>query len=242
MPKKSIGQRSYEQFAARYAAAEPAKAHNAHYNRPATFSLLPDVAGQHVLDAGCGPGLHAEDLLVAEAEVVAVDVTPEFVAIARERLGERAKVLEADLTQPLSFATDGEFDLVFSSLVLDYVEDWAPVMREFARVLKPGGALVFSCGHPQADFTYTGQRGLSGGNYFEREQFTVQWTGFGEPYPEVTSWRRPLTDILQPVIDAGFRLDHILGPRPTAAFRDADPEDYEKLMREPGFLCVRAVR
>ncbi len=225
MAEKPIGQRSFEQFAERYAEAEPTKPHNAYYNRPAIFSLLPDIAGRCVLDAGCGPAWHAADLVDRGAEVVAIDVTPEFVAIATERVGERATVLEADLTQPLSFAGDGQFDLVFSSLVLDYIEDWAPVMREFARVLKPNGTLVFSCGHPQADFEYTERRALSGGNYFDREQFTTAWTGFGEPYPEVTSWRRPLTDILQPVIDAGFRLDRILEPRPTEAFRKADPED-----------------
>ena len=242
MPEKPVGQRSFEQFARRYASAEPTKPHNAYLNRPALFSLLPDVHGKRVLDAGCGPGLHAEEFLERGAHVVAVDVTPDFVSIARERLGERAVVIEADLNEPLTFLPGAQFDLVFSSLVLDYVADWSPLMSEFARVLRPGGTLLFSCGHPQGDFAYVTRHGLTRGNYFDRERFTATWTGFGEPYPEVTSYRRPLADILQPVIDAGFRLDRIVEPRPTAAFRAADPDGYEKLMRGPAFMWVRALK
>ena len=54
-----LGRRNYAQFAERYAAMTPSKPHNAFYDRPAMQSLLPDVAGRDVLDAGCGPGHYA---------------------------------------------------------------------------------------------------------------------------------------------------------------------------------------
>ena len=44
---KSIGESNYEQFADRYAALAVTKTHNAHYERPATRSLVPEAAGQH---------------------------------------------------------------------------------------------------------------------------------------------------------------------------------------------------
>lgn len=73
------------------------KPHNAYYERPATLSLLPDVRGKRVLDAGCGPGVYAEILLDRGAEVVAFDANERMVRLARERLGDRARIFQADL-------------------------------------------------------------------------------------------------------------------------------------------------
>ncbi len=43
-------------------------AYNALYDRPAMLSLIGDVDGRLILDAGCGPGLYAEELLARGAE------------------------------------------------------------------------------------------------------------------------------------------------------------------------------
>jgi SAM-dependent methyltransferase len=101
---KSIGEQNYEQFADRYAARIETKPHNAYYERPATLSLLPDVKDLHVLDAGCGPGIYTAWLLDHGAQVVAIDVTPRMVELTQQRVGSRAQVHCADLTQPLAFA------------------------------------------------------------------------------------------------------------------------------------------
>ncbi|MBZ0289063.1 MAG: methyltransferase domain-containing protein, partial [Anaerolineae bacterium] len=74
---KSLGEQNYAPFAHRYAQYAETKPHNAYYDRPATLSLLPDVAGKRVLDAGCGPGIYAEWLVDHGAQVVAFDVTPD---------------------------------------------------------------------------------------------------------------------------------------------------------------------
>jgi ubiquinone/menaquinone biosynthesis C-methylase UbiE len=245
--EKSLGEQNYEQFAERYAAAIETKAHNAYYERPATLSLLPKVQGLTVLDAGCGPGIYTEWLLKQGAQVVACDVTPQMLAITQHRIARSlpqakqwVELHRADLTQPLSFASNAQFDLVLCPLVLDYIADWQPVFEEFFRVLKPGGFFVFSCGHPTGDFLYTQRKQLTPGNYFELEQVVMEWRGFGEPYPVITSYRRPLAAMLNPLVNAGFVLDELLEPRPVAQFQAANPEDYDKLMREPGFLCIRA--
>ncbi len=238
----ALGRRNYEQFARRYAEAVPTKPHNAYYDRPAVLALLPELRGKRVLDAGCGPGIYAEELVNRGASVVAVDVTPEFVAMTRGRLGERATVLEADLEQPLDFARDAEFDVVVCPLVLDYIEDWQPTLGEFHRILKPGGVFAFSQGHPWNDWQLASARGLVSGTYFDTERYTMEWHGFGEPYPRITAFRRPLEAMINPVIDAGFQIERIVEPRPTEEFRAVDPERYERLMREPGFIGVRAVK
>jgi SAM-dependent methyltransferase len=233
--EKPIAQEAYDTLAEAYAALVDTKPHNAHYERPATLSLLPDVRGKRVLDAGCGPGVYAEWLANRGAEVVAFDANEKMVGLARERLGDQAQVVQANLEHPLEFLTGGSFDIVISSLVMDYVKDWERVFGEFYRVLREGGTLVFSMEHPYPK--YHDHRETS--NYFEVELVEYEWTGFGEAV-RVPSYRRPLSEVINPLIRAGFVVEQILEPIPTEAFRQQDPEDYEELSRSPGFMCVRA--
>ncbi|MBX3063056.1 MAG: class I SAM-dependent methyltransferase [Anaerolineae bacterium] len=237
---KTIGEQNYEQFADRYAEAAETKPHNAYYERPATLSLLPDVTGLKVLDAGCGPGIYTEWLVQHGAKVVAVDVTPRFVEITRQRVGDRAEVLIADLNQRLKFAADRTFDLVVCPLVLDYVEDWRSVFREYFRILKSDGIVVFSCGNPLGDYLFLTRLGIEIKQYSAVQRFEVEWSGFGDPKPKMTGFRRPFQEIINPVIEAGFHIDKVLEPQPTEEFRRVAPQDYERLRRRPGFICIRA--
>ena len=236
---KSLGEQAYEQFADRYAQRVGTKAHNAHYDRPGTLSLLPEVAGTRVLDAGAGSGEYSAELLDRGAEVVACDVTPRFVELLEERFAGRVDVHHADLRKPLGFAADASFDGVVCALVLSYLPDWEVVMAEFARVLKPGGWAVISTAHPFGDWTLI-QRLQPGGTYFEREQFGMAWSGFSKPRPVVSSYRRSLMDTLNPLLHAGLVLEHLHEPRPTAEFEAENPQQYAKLCREPAFMMLRA--
>jgi ubiquinone/menaquinone biosynthesis C-methylase UbiE len=224
----------YEDLADAYAVLVDTKPHNAYYERPATLSLLPDVNDKRVLDVGCGPGAYAEWLVERGAWVVAMDVSPKMVAHARRRLGGRAEVRLADLNQPLDFLADGAVEVVVAPLVLDYIRDWDTVFGEFYRVLSPRGALVFSTTHPVGDYVYHQPE-----DYFATELVEETWTGFGRPVV-MRLYRRPLAAMLNPLIGAGFVLDRIVEPLPTEAFKAAEPEDYEKLSKRPGFLCLRA--
>jgi SAM-dependent methyltransferase len=227
---------AYEALAEAYAARVDTKPHNAYYERPATLSLLPEVEGKRVLDAGCGPGVYAEWLVDHGAKVVAFDVSAKMVRLAQERLRGRAEVLRADLDQPLDFLHEGSFDVVLSALALDYVGNLGHAFREFYRVLRKPGLFVFSVGHPFAEFLIHPT-----GSYFEKELIDYEWTGFGRPMT-MPSYRRPLGALINPLIEAGFLLDHLLEPRPTERFKEEEPEEYEKLSQQPGFLCMRAAK
>ena len=63
MAGKPIALDAYETLAEAYASVVDTKPHNAYYERPATLSLLPNVNGKRVLDAGCGPGVYSEWLI-----------------------------------------------------------------------------------------------------------------------------------------------------------------------------------
>jgi SAM-dependent methyltransferase len=222
--EKPIALDAYEALAEAYAERIETKPHNAYYERPATLSLLPDVRGKSVLDAGCGPGVYAEWLIDNGAEVVALDVSEKMVSLAKLRLGGRAVVLQADLDKPLPFPQDvGLFDLVLCPLVLAYLKDLRRAFGEFYRVLRRPGSLVFSVDHPFSEYLYSKCQ-----NYFETELVGGEWGGFGlKVY--VPCLRRPLSALLNPLIEAGFAIDRILEPQPIEEFKRADPKEYEKL-------------
>lgn len=235
MQEPPIALEVFSQLADAYAARIDTKAHNAFYDRPAVRSLLPPVEGKRVLDAGCGPGVYAEGLVSQGAEVIGIDVCPRMIELARLRLGDRATLIEADLGRPLDFLPARSFDLVVSALALDYVRDWDGVFREFFRVLREGGSLVFSAAHPAAEFyDYHPE-----GNYFEVEAVRAEWRGFGIPVL-VPSYRRPLQGMLGPLLGAGFVLERLLEPQPVPEFEAHDPRHFAELMRRPGFICFRA--
>jgi len=231
-----IAREVYEALADAYAARVDTKPHNAYYERPATLSLLPDVAGRRVLDAGCGPGVYSQWLAERGAAVVGVDVSPRMIDHARRRLAERAEFHVADLGRPLDFLQAGSLDIVLAPLCFDYLRDWRGPLREFHRLLRAGGLLIFSMEHPCSKW-----RASAAGNYLDVEEFSFTWSGFGEPV-RMPSYRRPLQETLNSLAETGFRLDRALEPLPTEEFRRAAPADYEKLLRFPLFLCIRAIR
>ena len=225
----SVG--AYTQLAHGYAALAPTKGHNAYYDRPATLGLVGEVSGLEVLDCGTGTGEYAAALTKMDARVTGLDNCAAMLAHARLRVPE-AVFLRASLEDPLPFG-DERFDMAVAGLVFDYVRAWDPLFGELYRVVRAGGRLVFSVEHPASKFRLQVQQA-----YHSVEQQTMPWRGFGETV-QMTSWRRPLQEILRPPLRAGFVLDEVLEPLPTEEMRACDPADFAKLHVEPGFLCLR---
>lgn len=201
---------------------------------PAMKDLLPDVAGKRVLDAGCGHGRYAEWLADHDAEVVAVDENAEMLERAERRVGDRATLHRADITESLAFADDDEYDGVVCGLSLHYVEDWREPFAAFARILRPGGFLVFSAQHPVDEYV-----AFDPEDYFAVERETMTWPA-ADGDVDVPFYRRPLAEAVNPLLDTGFRLDELVEPKPKATFEAKKPESYEKRLRYPTFLCVKA--
>lgn len=235
-PVQQGAEASYDQFAAAYAADNETNAFNGLYERPAMLALLGDVSGKRVLDAGCGAGALAEALLQRDALVTGLELSARMAELARTRLGERATVHVGDLARPLSMFPDGSFDVIAASLVLHYLEHWEPTLREFSRVLVPGGAVALSTHHPTMDWRLAG-----GGGYFETRQITETWRK-GSEQAVVTFWRRPLTAMIAAFRASGFQIEDIVEPTPVPECAERFPEDYIKLTTAPRFLFVRLVK
>ena len=102
---------AYEAMAENFNARIETAPYNAYLERPAILSLLPDVKGKHILDAGCGPGLYAEILLNRGATVTAIDISPKMIQFAKQRIGNRATIRKANLEEPLDFLPDQSVDI-----------------------------------------------------------------------------------------------------------------------------------
>ncbi len=231
---KPITLDAYEILAEPYSELSDTKFENAYIERPATLSLLPNVDGKKVLDAGCGPGSYSEWLVKHGAEVVAIDVSPKMVELARNRLPARVKIHLADLGQPLDFLEKDTFDVILAPLVLDCIEDWDSLFNEFHRILSGDGLLVFSVCHPFTEFLLR-----SDGRYFDTELVEAEWKGFG-PSVTMPSYRRPLDAMLSSLAGARFTLDRIVEPTPIPESKQIDIDMYEKYHEKPSFLCIKA--
>lgn len=202
-----------------------------YYSWPATRDRLPPLDGRRVLDAGCGVGDHVPWLLEAGATVVGIDASGEAVDRARERFGDRASFEPADLNEPLAFE-DGAFDVVCSHLVLDHVADLRTAFTGFHRVLAPGGVLVFTTIHPMQ--YYLDYEAVE--RYYDETPVEVAW-----PDAPVTSYHRPIGDLLDDLLASGFRLATVAEPEPPAEYLD-HARDRWNVGEQPQILCVRARR
>jgi len=124
---------------------------------PAIQRLLDPQPGQRILDAACGNGLFSRRLADLGAEVVAFDFSAALIDRARARTSHSSlitfHVLDAtDETALLeafgSSPSFGSFDSALCNMALFDIADDAPLFRALARLLKPGGAFVFSITHP----------------------------------------------------------------------------------------------
>ncbi|PSQ28183.1 class I SAM-dependent methyltransferase [Halobacteriales archaeon QS_9_67_15] len=228
---------------------------------PAVRSLLPALGDARVLDVGCGNGHYSARLADRGADVLGVDLSEEMVRQARRQHGDSATFRQGDVTEGLDSVGGEEFDIVLCQHVLSHVPSVESAIGEFARVLQPEGTVVLSTHHPLHDYLvvregeYPDASGLDGTavdpavkyaedgpDYHATERFDIHWSGANSENPG-TYYRRPLSALLQPLLDAGFDLEEVVEPAPDEALGDRLPDaDADLADRPPRSLCLRARR
>lgn len=104
------------------------------------------VGDERVLDAGCGTGRDGAALLERwpGVRLVGVDGSVQMIEQARARLGERAELHVADLTEPLLL--DEPVDAVMSVAAFHWITDHDVLFTNLATAMRPGARLTSDCG------------------------------------------------------------------------------------------------
>ncbi len=164
-----------------------------------------ELAGRRVVEVGCGTGRNTAWLAARASSVLGLDVSEGMLARARAHVAAASvRFVRHDIRQPWPLA-DGSVELVVAMLVLEHVEELAPVLEQAARVLAPNG-LCFLCElHPT--------RQILG----KQARFAAQPGGAVEP---ITAYPHDVSDYVNGALSAGFTLEH-LGERrdPGAPFQ-----------------------
>jgi SAM-dependent methyltransferase len=176
--------------------------------------LLGDVAGRRVLEVGCGAAQCGRWLRRQGAAVVGVDISWRQLKHARrldEASGTSVPVVLAD-AQRLPFRDDA-FDVACSAYgALPFVADPAAVLREVARVVRPGGRWVFSTSHPiRWCFPDDPEKAglVARDSYFDRTPY-VELDGTGAA--SYVEHHRTLGDWVRVITGAGLRLVDLVEP------------------------------
>jgi ubiquinone/menaquinone biosynthesis C-methylase UbiE len=176
--------------------------------------LLGDGTGS-LLDVGCGTGSYTAALAKRGWNPTGIDISEDMLRLARAR-GIRA--VHADATS-LPFG-DASFDAAISVFTNTDVDDLAAVVREIARVLRPGAPLVYLAVHPCFVGPHSiydpegGVPGLQTGWYRHVGRYTEApgvWRESGVRI-RVGATHLPLGLFLQTFVDAGLELERIEEP------------------------------
>lgn len=160
-----------------------------------------NLAGRKIVEVGCGTGRNTTWLAERAAEIVGLDFSEEMLARARSRVNDpRVRFIQHDArtTWPL---TDVSAEVVIAMLILEHVEDLAPVFAEAARVLSSGGQFFLCELHPM--------RQLTGG----QAQFSNTKTGERQL---VSAFLHDVSDYVNTGLASGFELMQM------GEWRDAD--------------------
>jgi trans-aconitate 2-methyltransferase len=130
-----------------------------------------------VLDAGCGSGRVTQALIerLPRGRVIAVDASTSMLRAARERLGERATLLHADL---LELELEQPVDAILSTATFHWIADHERLFAGLRRALRGGGRLVAQCG---GEGNIDTLRGVAN-TVLAREPYAVHFQGWQAPW------------------------------------------------------------
>ncbi len=209
---------------------------------PVIWELAKDVTNMRVLDLGCGDGQFGLKLLDAGAKsYTGVEGSKNMATAAEANLKTSAGTVQHAALEHWDYPAQ-QFDIVFSRLVLHYIQDLNKVFNQVHQTLDDNGRFIFSVEHPVITSTEKRWKGLGKrqdwlvDDYFRSGRRENSWLG-----GKVIKYHRSIEQIFTGLQQAGFIVE---------ALREATPirenfsstETYERRNRIPLFLILSAVK
>lgn len=107
--------------------------------------VLEPKPGERILDIGCGSGDLAARIAETGATVIGIDASPEMIAAARDKYGDR-KEIEFHVAGAESFSIGEQVDAAFSNAALHWVKDARGAAASIWSAVRPGGRFVAEFG------------------------------------------------------------------------------------------------
>lgn len=216
---------------------------------PNLLRLLDLRPGQKVLDLACGPGFFSKEFIKKGAKVIGVDISGEFVEIARQSaIGAEFYVSSAE---KFPFIKSGSIDKAVIVLALQNIEDAGAVLKECSRVLKSGGTLSLVLNHPVfrnpkvTSWGYDEKNGIQYrriDEYLSESKAKIQMHPGDAPEITTVSFHRPLQYYFKAFGKNGFavtRLEEWNSNRKSQSGPRAKAEDRARI-EIPLFLYMEA--
>lgn len=213
---------------------------------PERFALLPDLTDLRILDLGCGSGEHCKDYVKMGAKhVTGVDISEKMLAKAKE-INSDPKISYIRMPMEDLDKLEGEFDLAVSALAIHYIEDYAGVVKNVARLLSPGGEFIFSQEHPinTCHSGALGDRWIRDETGYKTSAKISDYSREGERdsvwfVDNVKIYHRTISTVINVLVDNGFMIEKLVEPKPSEELVEKYP-DYYDLYHKPDFLMVKA--
>lgn len=226
------------------------------FHDPVFHELLGDISGLSVVDLGCGEGVTCRALLERGARsVTGVDISPVMIEAARSEQSSGSAPIDYVVSSfsDAPMLQSESFDRAVSVMALMDLPNVRGAMQTAKRVVKRGGAFVFTVTHPIWDRRHTewelsssGIWQLKPGDYFDKTPWVDCWSfsrpngtaAQNEPF-EIRCYPRTIADYLNAAVDAGLKVERLAEPQAPST---ADPElktVFERWRRVPFYLMVR---
>lgn len=211
---------------------------------PALINLLPSLKGLDILDLGCGYGDHcAQYIDMGANKVIGIDISEKMLEIAEKENASSKITYKHMAIEDISNFNDC-FDLVVSSLAIQYVEDFEELAKQVYKLLPTDGSFIFSQEHPfSTSFTY-GDRWTKDkeenklyaniSNYSIDGKRESRWFKDG-----IVKYHRTFTSIINTLIESGFTIEKVVEPIASFEVMEEHPA-YKDNIHRPDFLLISA--
>lgn len=211
--------------------------------KPALFSLLPDLNGKTVLDLGCGYGENCVEFINRGAKkVLGIDISEKMLQVAAID-NQKNNIVYKNIPMEEIESIDETFDIIVSSLAVHYIKDFTGLVKNVYRLLNKNGLFVFSQEHPINTCFSNGLRWTK----IDDEVIHANLYNYSIDGERKTDWRidnvikyhRTFSSIVNSLVKENFIIEEMIEPIPSEEIMEKY-QKYRKDIHKPDFLVIRS--
>lgn len=253
----------YNSYSKEWQNKRDSKTHFAHdyLEKPAMRKLTPDLKGKKVLVLGCGSGEECIEFAKEGASfVLGIDSSSELINIAKgqaefNEFATSQVDFRCQKIEELNIDVK-DFDFVYSSLTMHYVEDWTTTLTNIKKLMKPKATFLFSVHHPvkwgaETTRDKIGNKFVLG--YYKSKLYNNDYSIYGDYLTprkitdklfgqlEIEHYHKPISLMFNEIKESGMMLKSMVEPLPIPESRVAKLDFFETYSRIPIFLILEVV-